>query len=79
MTYKEFDKWCNERCFDGCWGMKEAIICIDIIEKMKETSFFQRRGKWRELEPAANEIVTLTNKKIKEVMENSKNVSKNNK
>ena len=32
MTYKEFESWCNYRACDGCWSMKEAIICIGIIE-----------------------------------------------
>ena len=30
MKFKEFAKWCNERACDGCWGMLEAMACIDI-------------------------------------------------
>lgn len=70
MKYKEFNEWCNQRACDGCWGLQEAIICIDIIKKMQSVSFFKRKSKWIELEPVANEIVTKTNKIIKEVMNN---------
>ena len=35
MTYKEFKSWCNYRTYDGCWGMKEAIICIGIIREIE--------------------------------------------
>ena len=30
MKFKEFAKWCNERACDGCWGMLEAMACIDL-------------------------------------------------
>lgn len=68
MEYKEFIDWCNQRACDGCWGLQEAVICLDIIEKVQKTAFFKRKNKWKELEPVANEIVTKTNEKIKEVL-----------
>lgn len=67
MKYKEFFNWCTERTFDGCWGMQEAVICLDIIEKMKHTSIFKRKTKWLEFEPVANEIVTNTNEIIERI------------
>lgn len=36
MKFKEFVKWCDDRAYDGCWGLMEAIICIDIIEKVQK-------------------------------------------
>lgn len=47
MKYKEFVKWCNERAFDGCWGMNEAIICIGAMQDIKRTPFGKekRNGK----------------------------------
>ena len=68
MEYKQFYKWCTERTFDGHWGMQEAVICIDIIEKMKKTSILKRKSRWKEFQPVANEIVEKTNKKIEEVL-----------
>lgn len=68
MKYKEFRQWCNERCCDGCWGLQEAIICTDIIKQIQSTSILHRKSRWKELELVANEIVTKTNEKIKEVL-----------
>ena len=31
MKYREFVRWCNERAFDGCWGMLEAMACIWVL------------------------------------------------
>ena len=36
MTYKEFKKFCNERAIDGCWSLKQAQFCIDVIEYVEE-------------------------------------------
>lgn len=68
MKYKEFIDWCNQRACDGCWGLQEAVMCLDIIDKVQKTSIFKRKNKWKEVEPVATEIVTKTNEKIKEVL-----------
>ena len=34
MKFKEFTNWCNERACDGCWGMLEAIACINLINEV---------------------------------------------
>ena len=69
LTYKEFNKWCNERACDGCWGFYEAFTCINIGEEMNKTIFFKKKKKWKEeLEPIAKEIMTKTNETIKEVI-----------
>ena len=65
MKYKEFIDWCNQRACDGCWGLQEAVMCLDIIDKVQKTSIFKRKNKWKEVEPVATEIVTKTNEKIK--------------
>lgn len=68
MKYREFKSWCNDRAFDGRWGMKEAIICIEIIQEIEIMPFWKRNKRWKELE---KDVVTLLiepiNKKIKEV------------
>ena len=48
MTFKEFSKWCNERACDGCWGMKEAMICVTICEDIYKKPFWKREKIWRE-------------------------------
>ena len=35
MTFKQFSHWCNKRASDGCWGMLDALICIDIYKEIK--------------------------------------------
>lgn len=29
MKFREFVSWCNQRAVDGCWGMLEAMVCVD--------------------------------------------------
>lgn len=48
MTFREFVSWCNERTCDGCWGMLEAMTCIDIIGKVREKRFWKREKFWQE-------------------------------
>lgn len=42
MKFKEFTNWCNERACDGCWGMLEAMACIDLIGEVKKVPFWKR-------------------------------------
>ena len=69
MTFKQFDAWCNERACDGCWGMLEAMVCIDLIGKMRKITFWKREKVWREKyeKQALDEIVNQIEEKIKEV------------
>ena len=70
LSFKEFEYWCNQRAADGKWGFTEAAICCDIIEQVYSIPryrFKKRKQKWAELEPTANEILTKTNQKIKEI------------
>lgn len=39
MKFKEFINWCNERACDGCWGMLEAIACINLINEIMKIQF----------------------------------------
>ncbi len=68
MTYKEFVKWCNERACDGCWGMITAMVCIDIMRRIKKIPFWKREKYWKaEYEQKVlDEIVNPINKKIAE-------------
>lgn len=67
MKYKEFYNWCNERCFDGCWGMTEAIICCNCIKDIQSLPFWKRNKRWKEVgDEITTMIVIPTNKKIEE-------------
>ena len=48
MKFKEFYKWCNERACDACWGMREAVICVGVMEDMKKVPFWKREKIWKE-------------------------------
>lgn len=67
MKYKEFRKWCNDRCFDACWGMNEAIICTGVIEDMRKYPFWKREKVWRDIyrDEILSAIVEPTNELIK--------------
>lgn len=68
MTFKEFTRWCNERACDGCWGMIEAMTCIDIASGINKMHFWKREKYWQsEYESRVlNEIVNPINNKIAE-------------
>ena len=44
MKFKEFVNWCNERACDGCWGMLEAIVCINLINEIMKIQFWKREN-----------------------------------
>lgn len=70
MTYKEFSDWCNKRACDGCWGMNEAVFCIDILDKVQKQPFWKRERKWQELNSQYSiqeSIVDIINQKFVEV------------
>lgn len=69
MTFKEFNDWCNRRACDGCWGIKEAIICLSIGTEVYKFPFWKRKKVWKELSIAfgIEDIVNATNQKIKEI------------
>lgn len=67
MKFKEFKKWCNDRWFDGCWGMNTAIVCVNTLEYLKTKHFWEREKIWQK--DCAEHIVPIvkaTNKKIEE-------------
>lgn len=70
MKFKEFAVWCNERACDGCWGMIEAMACIDLIKTVREKPFWKREKFWREEyeQRVLNEIVNPINRMIDERM-----------
>lgn len=69
MKFKEFVNWCNERAFDGCWGMLEAMVCIDLIGKVKKVPFWKREKLWKENyeQQVLEEIINPIEKKLKEM------------
>lgn len=70
MTFKQFLRWCDDRAHDGCWGMLEALICLDILDEIRKLPFWKRKKKWREYEhDVVTQIVEPTNAKIRELME----------
>ena len=51
MTFKQFNQWCNERACDGCWGMNDAIFCIELMDTMKKFRFGKETKSGRRLNP----------------------------
>lgn len=72
MTFKEFNKWCNERACDGCWGFVTAASCIAIVDELNKVPFWKREKIWkRDYENSiVNNVVIPINNKMKEVLEN---------
>jgi hypothetical protein len=66
MSFKQFEEWCNDRACDGRWGMLEAIVCIDIIDKIISAPFWKRKKLWEKeyKEKVLDEIVNPINDKI---------------
>lgn len=48
MKFKEFTNWCNERACDGCWGMLEAMACINLMDEIRKTPFWKGEKFWKE-------------------------------
>lgn len=69
MKFKEFESWCNRRACDGCWGMLDAMVCIDIIKTIRKKWFWKREKLWREKYSAdvMEQIVNPIEKKIEEM------------
>lgn len=75
MKFKEFNDWCNARCCDGYWGMKEAIFCITLCNEVYKKSKGLFKSKKREelwnnhpRKEYAEEIVRQINKKMAELL-----------
>lgn len=71
MTFKEFKTWCNQRACDGCWGMLDAMVCIDIIQTVQKKLFWKREKFWQEeyANDVMEQFVNPIEKKIKEMRE----------
>ena len=68
MTFKEFEKWCEERICDGCWGLKEAILCMEVLDYVKAHPFWARKKAWNDFrDRVVTQIVEPTNRKIQEL------------
>lgn len=69
MKYKEFVNWCNERCCDGCWGSKEAMLCITFMNEINKFHFWQRNKIWHELyeKTVVDNIIEPINEKRREL------------
>lgn len=79
MKYKEFRNWCNDRCFDGYWGYREALICLNVISEIDKLPFWKRKKAWKDKkEFLVNNIINPINKAIKKLEEANKIVEKEN-
>lgn len=69
MKFREFVSWCNQRDTDGCWGMLEAMVCVDIIETVRKERFWKREKFWKEkyADDVLEQIVNPIEKKIEEM------------
>lgn len=70
MKFREFVSWCNQRAADGCWGMLEAMVCVDIIETVRKERFWKREKFWKEnyADDVLEQIVNPIEKKIEEMV-----------
>ena len=69
MTFRQFKQWCNERACDGCWGMNDAMFCIELIKTMQKIPFWKRIKVWKKIETQVLcSVVTPINQKIQEVI-----------
>lgn len=70
MKFREFVSWCNQRAADGCWGMLEAMVCIDIMETVRKEWFWKREKFWQDkyANDVLEQIVTPIEKKIEEIV-----------
>lgn len=69
MTFKQFRQWCNDRACDGCWGIKEAMYCIELIDNMNKIPFWKRNKVWKKIKPKVlYAVVNPINQKIQEAM-----------
>lgn len=48
MRFSEFVSWCNERASDGCWGMIEALSCMNIVKEVRKEKFWRREKVWKD-------------------------------
>ena len=69
MKFKEFVNWCNARACDGCWGMLEAIACINLINEIMKIQFWKREKIWKENyeQQVLEEIINPIEKKLDEM------------
>ena len=69
MKFREFVSWCNQRADDGCWGILEAMVCIDIMETVRKERFWKREKFWKEkyADDVLEQIVNPIDKKIEEM------------
>ena len=69
MTFKQFSHWCNKRASDGCWGILDALVCIDIYKEIKKHLFWKREKIWREKyhDQIMTEIINPIEQKISEM------------
>jgi hypothetical protein len=42
MTYDDFFYYCEERACDGRWSLEEALLCLEIIERLKNIRVYTR-------------------------------------
>ena len=68
MTWKEFQKWCNDRAADGCWGYKECKVCVEALRLIQSAPFWKRNYLWKLIATTVVEQIVLpTNQKIAEI------------
>lgn len=69
MKFKQFKWWCEERACDGCWGVIEAQMCIEILRELRAYWPWQREKEWQRQykEWVMEHIVNPINAKIGEL------------
>lgn len=62
-------EYCGNLEYDGCWGMLEAIACINLINEIMKIQFWKREKFWKENyeQQVLEEIINPIEKKLKEI------------
>ena len=70
MTFNQFKDWCNDRACDGCWGRKEALLCLHIAFTIDAYPFWKKEKIWKReyRDLIVSAIVEPINNKIKEML-----------
>ena len=73
MKYKEFNNWCNERACDGCWGLNEAMTCIDICHLFSYIPKWKQEKAWQHFlsRDVLEQIVIETNEIIEKTKQDT--------
>jgi hypothetical protein len=69
MTFKEFDKWINQRAQDGLWNMSTASLCLNVFTDVILGHPFYKEWYWHNRWEA--DMLTIINPTNQQIADNS--------